>query len=632
MDDFEDLADEFEETGTAARSLQDSLAGLPGALSTAGSAARDAQGRFLAAGQGATEAGGAMQKSGGLMGGLAGAIAGVGTAALALATGPLPSATQAGQELGQAIGGALTGAADKAAGALSKLGPEGEAVGAALQGVALVAAATIGTLLTLAGLAVDVSQHFDLMRDRFAALAGSAAGGAAVTAMVEKLSTTLPFATGEIQGWALALQGAGLKGAQLESSIKAIAAATALMGAQGGAAAENLIKKLAEGGEGATKLLEQIQKGGGKSNKLLADMGLSTKDLAAAMGMSEAAFSKATISADQMNAAITKALQKKGAGPLDDLSNTLPDILGKAREGFLSLFQDLGPSVKPFMKEIKELFGEFSKGGTAIKILKPIVTSVFGALFSAATSAAHAIHAGFLLAEIAALKIYIAVKPVIDAIKKIGQSATFINLAHHALLALKVILIAVAVVAAIVLAPFIIGAAIFVVAVGLVVAAIGLIIDWVGDCISAIGDLAGGAADAAANFISGLVGGIASGAGAVVDAVSNLASGALSAFTGALGIHSPSTVLWEHGEDNMAGAVAGGVDKGKVKVDDAMARMGSGKPGGGGGEKKKGGGGGGRGKIADKIEINFHGSAKEFPEFKEQVNAWFEELAAEAPK
>lgn len=631
-EDIEGLADQFEGAATAARVFEDALADLPGAMSgagaaatRAGSAAQGAQSSFAAAGQGAQQAGGAMSSAAGSMSGFASAIASVGSAASSLASGPIPSATQAGQQLGQALRDALKGGADQAAQALSMLGPEGAAAGEALKGLAAVAAATIGTLLTLAGIAIDVAQRVDLMKDRFAALAGSAEGGKAVTDMVKKLSATLPFASSQISGWAQALMAAGLSGKQLENSIQAVAAATALMGEQGGAAAENLIKKLAEGGEGAKKILDSIQKGGGKSNKLLADMGLTTKDLAAAMGMTVDEFAKATLSAEQMNDAITKALKKKGAGPLEDLSNTLPNILQKAREGFMSLFSDLGPSVKPFMAAVKSLFGEFNKGSVVIKLLKPIVTSVFGTLFSWATTAVNAIHKGFLVVAIAALKVYIALKPVIDRIKEIAKSQTFIT-------GLKVVFYGLAIAVGLVALPFLIVIAVvalFIAAFVAIVAAlayvVGAIVDFVSGAAGAIADWVSGAASAAADFVSGLVSGIVSGAGAVVDAVKGLASSALGAFTSALGISSPSKIMLEHGEENIAGAAATGIDKGGQKVDDAMARMGSGEPGGG---KGKGGAGGG-----GKVENHYHysGPVENYGTFREHMERFLEETDAEAP-
>ena len=42
--------------------------------------------------------------------------------------------------------------------------------------------------------------------------------------------------------------------------------------------------------------------------------------------------------------------------------------------------------------------------------------------------------------------------------------------------------------------------------------------------------------------------------------------------------------MLEHGEDNIAGAAATGIDKGAPKVDKAMAGLGSARPGKGGGK------------------------------------------------
>jgi hypothetical protein len=109
--------------------------------------------------------------------------------------------------------------------------------------------------------------------------------------------------------------------------------------------------------------------------------------------------------------------------------------------------------------------------------------------------------------------------------------------------------------------------------------------------VDALSGLTDGAGSAASNFIAGLVGGIQAGIGSVIAAVSGLASGALAAFTGALGIKSPSTIMLEHGKDNIAGAAATGIDKGAPKVDKAMAGLGGGPKGKGGGKGASGGGG-----------------------------------------
>ncbi|HSN15618.1 MAG TPA: hypothetical protein VLT61_13380, partial [Anaeromyxobacteraceae bacterium] len=118
---------------------------------------------------------------------------------------------------------------------------------------------------------------------------------------------------------------------------------------------------------------------------------------------------------------------------------------------------------------------------------------------------------------------------------------------------------------------------------------IGYVIEFVGGILTKLGELESGAISAAGNFVSGLVQGIVAGAGAVAEAVANLARTALSTFTGIFGIHSPSTVMLEHGEENIAGAAATGIEEGAPKVDRAMQKLGPKTGGARGGSSANGG-------------------------------------------
>jgi hypothetical protein len=112
----------------------------------------------------------------------------------------------------------------------------------------------------------------------------------------------------------------------------------------------------------------------------------------------------------------------------------------------------------------------------------------------------------------------------------------------------------------------------------------------------------------------------------VVDAVKGLAAGALAGFTGPLQIRSPSRVLWKHGKEDMAGAVAGGVEAGTDDVDDAMGGLGVVPKGGAKGRR-----GGGAGVYIDSLTINFTGTADDFDIFREKFDAYLEELRAGGP-
>jgi hypothetical protein len=500
-------------------------------------------------------------------------IAGIGAALQKLspqADAAANGLNQGRNALGQftAAGTGAQGMLGQLGGGLSSLGPYGIAAAAALAVLTAALTIAVGAMLAGAATAIMVTQHLAMMRAGFGALAGSEAGGAAVTAMVERLGQSLPFATTQVAQWAASLQAAGVSADKLESRIKAVAAATALTqlaGGGGGAAATAMFKRLAEGGAAAQTLLADVAKGGKKSASALAEMGLRVEDLGG-----QAAVAKMT--AGQLSDALAKALTKKGAGPLATMGLDLDVIAGKAKEGLLSLFDKLGPSVEPFMAAVKSLFGEFSKGGSVVAVLKPIVTTVFTALFAWGTRALTAIRAGLLQVIIWGLQAYIALHPMLMRLKEFMTSATFIT-------GLKTAFVLLAIVVGLAALPFIMMAvttAIAIVALTAVVAAIvwvvGAIVGFVSDSVGALSGWASSAADAAGNFISGLVDGIVGGIGSVISAVTGLGGSMKSALFSALGIHSPSKIAIE-AATNVTDTTSDYLDKGSAKVQTSIDDM-----------------------------------------------------------
>lgn len=535
------------------------------------------------------------------------------------ASGDLPNATQAMTAFGGAIGGGIADGAKQLSSALGALGPEGQAAGAAIEALGAVLSATVGTMSTLAGMAIDVTQKMDLMRDRFAALAGGTAGGKAVQAMLSKLSATLPFASSQVSEWAQSLLKAGVSADQLEDRLKAVAAAEAL-GEGGGAAAEAFFKRLGEGGPAATKFIQELGKGSRRAVGMLKEMGVSMEDLGGSAKV-------AKMSAKELQDAVSKVLQKKGAGPLADMALTFPAILQKAREGFLSLFAKLGPSVKPFMKAVKELFANFNKGTPLMKTLQGVVTKVFGTLFGLATKAVHALQAifqwfmnsgkagGMFSGVVAVAKVVwaklvtifnvvkAALKPIIALFKGIFSNAMVLKGIRTIFTSIAVVIGAVVLTIATLIGVFVAVAAAVSAFVGLIVGAfmgvVGEVTNFVGSIIDTLMGLATGGSSAASGLIDGLVGGISSGVGAVVSAVLGLAGSAVSALKGALGIHSPSTVFAGMG-GNMAEGAAQGMDRGAGRVADSGASLGAAAAGG----AAKGMGGGKGGGMGGGITIN----------------------------
>jgi len=489
----------------------------------------------------------------------------------------------------------LSGPLGQVQNALSKLGPVGQGAAMALGIWVMVITAVVSKLREMMETAIEVNQHLDLMRARFAALAGSASAGRAVTAMVDKLSASLPFAKAQVEGWAQALLAAGIKGKQLEADIKAIAAATALMGESGGAAAEQMFKRLGEGGPAADKLLKEIQTGGRRADKMLKEMGLSVADLGG-----QAAVAK--MNAEQLHAALAKAMAKKGAGPLADLALTFPVILQKAKEGLFSLFDKLGPSVKVFMTAVKSLFAEFNKGGSVINGLKPTVTAVFVTLFAWATKAVNVVHE-FVKAVMGTGKPGI-LTTVVNFLKTIMSNA-------HVLQGLKVVLYVIVGVLGVL-------GAVFVVVTALWGAFVASIVDAFGTLTSVFDGVGDEASSAGQSIIDGLLG---FDVGAFVDKMAGMAKAGLAAFKSVLGIASPSKVLMEHGEEDIAGGAAMGVDKGNAKVKASAKRMGE--------AAVPDGGRGGRGRGGD-VHYHYSGPVEHYPTFREHMKQFLQEMAGES--
>ena len=644
-DDLAEAADELEETSEAASLLGDVLGGLPDVMAqnTSALAALTQTVADLTSAMGA-----ASEKTPKVASGMqtaidrtrsvtsamregAQAIQAVGAVALDLANGPLPSAGQAMTALGETLSGAITSGAHKAAEALSALGPEGAAAGAVLEALAGVASATVGTLLTLAGIAVEVTEKLALMTARFSALGGGAAMGAKTLAMVQQLGQALPFATAKIGEWAMSLQRAGIQGRELEAATRAAAASEAI-GAGGAEATTSLIKKLAEGGKGAESFLKALQEGGGRANKMLEGTGVTAAEVAKAIGKTPEQFAKMKLSAADAAHAIEAALAVKGKDPLAAMAGGWENIIGKAREGFMSLFSGLAPAVEPFMAAVKSLFGEFNKGGAATNAIKPILTAVLSTVFSWATKAVTAVH-GIVTWLLASGKAGGVFSGVVNVIKTTWAAlgAIFdavVAYIQPVIAAFQAILANATVMAGI--KQVFTGIA---VAIGLVVGIVAVLIAaWVVVQVTVVA--VAGAVVAAVMWIVGEVRGLGD---AIVDGLSaldpsafvakmkELALSGLAAFKGIFGIHSPSTVMLEHGEENIAGAAATGVDKGGAKVDKAMAKMGP-KLGGGGAKD----GGAGAGFVAHFTNCVFGGSLTQ-ADVDEMMASWWERQAAGGP-
>lgn len=536
------------------------------------------------------------------------AVRGLGEALRGLA-GAMGGATQAAQGMAPAMQQALgaiqgTGAASTAATpAAAGLPPQLLAIGAAATAAAA-AVATVAVALYQLGLAaIGFSETRARTKAAFDAFTDGAGGE--TLAALKQLSQELPFSGAQINDWGKKLAVAGFAGEDLTRSVRAVAAATALMGDEGGAAATTLLQRLKTLSDlGAPVKFDR------RLVNMMREAGVQVSDLAARLGTTPDHLKSIGVSADKLGQTIQQSMIEKGATALDLLRNSLDGIGTEISKGIglKELFSDLDPVIKPFMVELRSFAEEFFKGSVAAGAAKGAVTSVFTALFQAATQAVEAIHIGFLEAEIAILRVAIAVAPTVKQMRALWAEAQASGAVTTTLNGLVIIFEAIAIAVGVVVGVVALVAFAFVAMVGQIAYGVGAI----GPALSAAGQAlvrwTMSAYDAAANFVHGLADGITAGASWVITAVEGLATGAIGAFKKLLKINSPSVVMADLGV-NFAEGAAAGIESGTAEVAHASSEMGragrdgfGGAPGGGHGE-----GGGGSYTLNASLVINNYG-------------------------
>jgi len=282
--------------------------------------------------------------------------------------------------------------------------------------------------------------------------------------------------------------------------------------------------------------------------------------------------------------------------------------------------------IDPALEGLAVLVSMFDKNSASGKAMRKALSGLMDPIIANAKAAAQVVEAFVLGLLIGATKIYIAVAPAIDAISELlgleGKEFDLdkaLDLAAEAgeallpvLVVIGAILAAVGVAIGVVLGVILLatGAAIafggaVLAAVGVVVGSFVALVAYVGgelysaftstiDLMSSLPAKAGevGASMAAefatgleflaelparalqlgTDLIAGLVNGITAGAGAVVSAIVGVASGALNAAARVLGIKSPSTKMYDIGDDTVTG-YENALDDGRDGAQAAMAAV-----------------------------------------------------------
>lgn len=382
--------------------------------------------------------------------------------------------------------------------------------------------------------------------------------GQEAVAMLDKLGTTTGLTREKLGATAQAFAAMGVTGVDQLEKLTLAAVSAGAMAKGGGEAFEQMFRKISTAQQTGQALKIPL-KGMGS----LASMGLKVDDVAKQMGLSSAALSeqlaKGSVDAKRFGDALTTALVEKGAGPVADGAEDIGNMWAKAKENVSKFFEDV--DIGPFVGELKKLFGILDSGSSSGQALKAGVGVFFKEVFALATKALPVVREMFLGLIIYGLKAYIAMKPVVAAIKEFAASETAGMILTGLVNVFRMMAIAVGVVA-VVLGVFTAAAGMTIGVLGTLAAAITML---VATASTVLGQWVGSASKAASDFVQGLVQGIQSGAAAVVKAVTGLADAASAAFRSALDINSPSGVMMAYGA-NMGDGVVEGVDASASKV------------------------------------------------------------------
>lgn len=468
----------------------------------------------------------------------------------------------------QSLGEAFAGAARMLDMVIPGLGATVSAlieVGSLMGGI-FVALAQKGAELSLE--AVEAKEKLETLFDAM----GSVQGGKQTIQMLDNLSGQLGITREKLAPLANEFLAMGYKTLpELRKQLTAAASAQALMGESGAQAYTQLAGKISATGDVLGSLGLKGEKSLVKWDIKLAKLGVNFDDLAKAAGKSTKQFQdgliNGTIKAEEFGDALKDALTEKGEKPLEKVSESFDFLKEQAKSAFTHLFEDV--AIKPFIDEVKKLGEEFAATTPAGKALKFFVNQTFDLLFKTLAKAIPYVTKFFLQMIIWSLKAYIFLKQHFE-----GISIALKLLGGAMLLIIGLFTLMAASVAAVI--GFFVGVSVVVYALiaGFIWLAVKAaeftksLIDAIPNALTAIENFAikawdalkgwaENAAVAAGNFIDGLVGGIEAGISKVVDSVTNLGKEAANGLKKALGIASPSKVMFEAGIDTSQGFADG---------------------------------------------------------------------------
>ena len=431
--------------------------------------------------------------------------------------------------------------------------------------------------------AVEAKEKLETLFDAM----GAIQGGKQTIQLLDNLSGSLGMTREKLAPLATQFMAMGYTTLpELRKQLTAAASATALMGEAGGQAYVNLAKKISITGDVLETLGIKNEKSLVKWDMKLAGLGVTFEDLAKASGKTAKQFqdglTNGTIKAEAFGDALKDALTEKGEKPLEKMAESFDFIKEQAKSLATHLFENV--DIKPFIDGIKELgaaFGTLTPAGQALKFL---VEKGFNFLFRAISVLLPYVTKFFLQLIIWSLKAYLLIKhhwEGITILAKVLGATLLVVAAFFGLVAGSIAVMIAAgvamtgVVAAVIAGIVYLGYKLVELAVAAAQAfpsALKAVETFATDSWDKLKGWADSASVAAASFIEGLVTGIEAGISKVTDSVANLGHEAADALKKALGISSPSKVMFEAGVNTGQG-FADGLDESSKVVSGASVSM-----------------------------------------------------------
>lgn len=502
----------------------------------------------------------------------------------------------------------------------------GQAASAVIKVAGGLAGLAAGIIKDGMAMAIEAATGKQAMLSYFDAMGQGIVTGEETEAMIDGLKNKIGIAKDSLVGWTKELQAMGMVDlAEIEKNLQATASASALMGKEGEAAFMKMTAKIQNAAMTGEKL-----KLADKQFMALAKTGVNIADVAAKMGMKvedlRKELSSGGVDAAKFGDAMQNALIEKGAGPLQKLASSLPNLKKLLEESIGDMFEDI--DVGPFLEQVKSLFEIFGQGKPSGQAMKAGIQGAFQSIFDTATKVVPYVKHFLLDLVIYGLKAYIGLKPIIKWFKELSENQTVISIVSSAFSYMKDMIVGVAIAVGIAIGV-VAGLIAVIVAINVALAAaVAAIVSFGAEVINTFVNLVSQAITMGSQFVDGLVQGITNGAIKVVDAVKNLANSAKDTFKNALGIASPSKIGMQMGGFFGQG-VAQGVEDEVSTVSSASGNLaGAAVSGGAGGAASAGASSGGVQVTVEAGAIVIQGAGKSATEITEEmISVVFERIA-----